>query len=158
MNQSISTKIASEIIANLKMICLALFLCALYMGIYYISHTHDRKPVSEVPWRESCYDPVFLSGNWNLDWHYHYRFAEEQRKLQKKKEIVFGNTTIEGVLTPDDFRWIMELASIDDKTKVYDDEHLISIAKKETEKDRKDFESELQSYEILMQEKGSLRT
>ena len=111
--------------------------------------------MNEVPFGGSCYDPVIMEGPWDLDWHYHYRFAELEKQMQDLKE--FANSIRKGysisqdfpyyvppVLTPEEYRYIIGMASIDDKTKTYDDEELISIAKQKAERDRKEFEFELQ--------------
>lgn len=76
-----SNIIADEIIANLKMIGIGLVLCAIYLAGFWIYHSPDRKPVSEVEFGQSCYDKglryyqnsdYYNTGGNLVEWEYYY--------------------------------------------------------------------------------------
>ena len=60
--------VANEILANLKMIGLALLLSAIFIGIFWAYHIKDRKPLSENYFGYSCYDPSMMPVNLETDW------------------------------------------------------------------------------------------
>ena len=76
-----SNIIADEIIANLKMIGIGLILCAVYLAGFWIYHSPDRKPVSEVEFGQSRYDSgmnyhhgtdYYNTGDNLAEWEYYY--------------------------------------------------------------------------------------
>ena len=67
--KTIANIIADELVANARMIALALFIAAIYIGIFLVYHHNDRKPVEEIKWGQSCYDDMnAIEGTYNLDW------------------------------------------------------------------------------------------
>lgn len=67
--KTIANIIADELVANARMIALALFIAAIYIGIFLVYHHTDRKPVAETEWGQSCYDNTnAIEETYNLDW------------------------------------------------------------------------------------------
>lgn len=70
-----SSTIANEIIGNLRMVGYATLLVAVYLLGFIIYH---KKDIKEYEFKkssylgESCYDPVWLEGDWEFDWEKHY--------------------------------------------------------------------------------------
>ena len=65
--------IANEVIANLKMVGIAVVLWSVYILGFMGVHSKDAKPMNEKSWYgESCYDPSSLSGNWMMAWQNQY--------------------------------------------------------------------------------------
>ena len=82
-----STIVADEIIANLKMIGLALLASAIFIGIFWLCHIKDRKPVSENYFGYSCYDPPSMDAGGSTDWKEVYRELKHKRFEQEDKEL-----------------------------------------------------------------------
>lgn len=77
---------AKEVVANLKMLVLALGLFIAYMLCFIISRQDDIKPMDDNSyWGESCYDPKTLSGKWWFDWERHY--AHEIQSYDRRIEL-----------------------------------------------------------------------
>lgn len=81
---------AKEIIANLKMVILAIGLFVVYMLCFIVSRQDDIKPMDDNSyWGESCYDPKTLSGRWWFDWERHYareiQFYDSRKILNQLK-------------------------------------------------------------------------
>ncbi|WP_302814051.1 zinc ribbon domain-containing protein [Leyella stercorea] len=65
--------IANEIVANLKMVGIAVILWSVYILGFMCMHSKDTKTMNENSWYgESCYDPSSLSGNWMMAWQNQY--------------------------------------------------------------------------------------
>lgn len=64
--------IANEIIANIKMIGLALILSICYIIGFIVYHTNDRAPLTDSSsyFGESCYDGI-ITGHWEFSWEKH---------------------------------------------------------------------------------------
>lgn len=61
--------IANEVVANLKMICIAIALWIAYIIGFSLIHANDTKTMDENSWYgESCYDPPMLMGSWEMYW------------------------------------------------------------------------------------------
>lgn len=68
--------IANELIANFKMLGIALLLWGGYVLCFMAIHQKDIKPLDDSSWfGESCYDPNTISGNWEMDWRIKYAFS-----------------------------------------------------------------------------------
>lgn len=65
--------VANEIVANLKMLCMAFLLWGIYMIGFVCYHSKDIAPVTETSsyFGESCYDEGFISGSWEFSWEKH---------------------------------------------------------------------------------------
>lgn len=60
---------ANEVVANLKMIGLAICVIAAYFVGFSVYHAKDKKPLNENGYfGESCYDGVIYGGNWEFSW------------------------------------------------------------------------------------------
>lgn len=71
--------IANELIANFKILGIALLLWGGYVLCFMAIHQKDIKPLDDSSWfGESCYDPNTISGNWEMDWRIKYAFFVEQ--------------------------------------------------------------------------------
>lgn len=65
--------IANEVVANLKMVGIAVILWSVYILGFMGVHSKDTKPMNENSWYgESCYDQSSLSGNWMMAWQNQY--------------------------------------------------------------------------------------
>lgn len=70
--------IANELIANFKMLGIALLLWGGYVLCFMAIHQKDIKPLDDSScFGESCYDPNTISGNWEMDWRIKYAFFVE---------------------------------------------------------------------------------
>lgn len=65
------SKVANEIIANLKMIGCAILTWLVYIGAFYVYHQDDIKELkvdsNDTDWGESCYDPEVMSGGGEMN-------------------------------------------------------------------------------------------
>lgn len=63
-----ANSVADEIIANLKMVGLAILLCTLYLGVFRICHINDTKHITSFSgYGTSCYDEVDMR-YYETDW------------------------------------------------------------------------------------------
>ena len=86
-NKARKSLLANEIVANLKMIALAILLWIAYTIGFTIYHADDKKPLDDSGyWGESCYDPSSMNGDYRLfDWENHYfRLICQERDYTKK--------------------------------------------------------------------------
>lgn len=85
-NKSNSNIVADEIIANLKMVGLAILLSAIFIGIFWACHINDRKPVFENYYGYSCYDPPMMQ-YYETDWE---KIFSEIAWERTKEEILYS--------------------------------------------------------------------
>lgn len=90
--------IANEVIANLKMVGIAVILWSVYILGFMGVHSKDAKPMNEKSWYgESCYDPSSLSGNWIMAWQNQYAikvlmapdYSKQKRTLKGIEALSF---------------------------------------------------------------------
>ena len=90
--------IANEVIANLKMVGIAVILWSVYILGFMGVHSKDAKPMNEKYWYgESCYDPSSLSGNWIMAWQNQYAikvlmapdYSKQKRTLKGIEALSF---------------------------------------------------------------------
>lgn len=108
--------IANEIVANLKMVGIAVILWSVYILGFMCVHSKDTKAMDENSWYgESCYDPSSLSGNWMMDWQNQYAklvltapdYSKLKRKLKGLEELSFSlNST---PLDPFDYARVLQM-------------------------------------------------
>ena len=91
--------IANEVVANLKMVGIAVILWSAYILGFMCIHSKDTKPMNEKSWYgESCYDPSSLSGNWMMDWQNQYAikvlmapdYSKQKRALKGIEALSFA--------------------------------------------------------------------
>lgn len=91
--------IANEVVANLKMVGIAVILWSAYILGFMCTHSKDTKPMNEKSWYgESCYDPSSLSGNWMMDWQNQYAikvlmapdYSKQKRALKGIEALSFA--------------------------------------------------------------------
>lgn len=79
--------IADEIIANLKMVGLAVLLSALYIGVFWICHIEDRKPAQTIyEYGQSCYDEQWMPSG-TFDWEEIYHSYKYQYSTMLKIQL-----------------------------------------------------------------------
>lgn len=73
-DQTIATsgsRVADEVVANIKMIGWAILVWAIYLGCFYVYHLNDIKELKmdsyDSYWGESCYDPGIMSGGGEMN-------------------------------------------------------------------------------------------
>ena len=111
-NKARKSLLANEIVANLKMIALALLLWGAYILGFTIYHANDRKPLDGSSyWGESCYDPSFTSDTRIFNWENHYYLLVCQERDYRKK-IPKSNWPVMSYepLTPADVALSIELS------------------------------------------------
>lgn len=91
--KKINTKIADEIITNLKMIGIAFALFIVFIAGFYIVHWKDHRPLNDKSsWGESCYDTPMEKQPSFLRWDQHYAI-KVLNTGDYKKPIRIGDDT-----------------------------------------------------------------
>ena len=145
--------IANEIVANLKMVGIAVILWSVYILGFMCVHSKDTKAMDENSWYgESCYDPSSLSGNWMMDWQNQYAiqvlmapdYSKLKRKLKGLEELSFSSNFTP--LDPFDYARVLQMtkeeafdyASRVAKSKKLNNDIQEQLKKEATEAARKD--------------------
>lgn len=77
-----ASSVADEIIANLKMIGIAVILSIIYLSIFWISHTDDKRHITDLSeYGISCYDEVAMQ-YFETDWEIIYNEIHDKRNKQ----------------------------------------------------------------------------
>ena len=146
--------VADEIMSNLKMIGVALFLWIIYIVGFVFYRAKDAAPLTETNsyFGESCYDTGVLTGNWEFNWEKHLATKVNYISTKKNK---YGFSEFNPMstsdylylsnLTPDR---ALEEAKRQAKVKHISDEEFAQLteeAKNEAKKDRDSFNDEISS-------------
>lgn len=145
--------IADEIVANLKMIGIALIIWVVYIIGFVCYRSKDAAPLTETSsyYGESCYDPGSLSGNWEFSWEKH--LATKINHISTKNK--FGVSEF-NPMNAADYLYVsnltsdqaLEYAKRQSKVKNIDDEYftlLTQEAKEDAKRDRDSFNDEITS-------------
>lgn len=146
--------IADEIIANLKMIGIALIIWVVYIVGFICYRSKDAAPLTETNsyYGESCYDPGILSGSWEFSWEKHLATKISYISTKKNK---YGITEF-NPLSSSEYLYLsnltpsraLEEAKRQAKAKNITDEHFTQLtqeAKEEAKRDRNSFNDEISS-------------
>lgn len=135
-----ASSVADEIMANLKMIGLAVLLCSLYIGVFWINHIDDRRPISDFrAYGSSCYDAPIMHRSYELNEEeiYKRRIAHREEcihKLEKdlEKSGIYDSNFI------DEYRsWHPS------------DEELMNQAKEEASRNKEQMFSDIYEYRLF---------
>lgn len=144
--------IADEIIANLKMIVLALIIWVVYIIGFICYRSRDAAPLTETDsyYGESCYDSGCMTGNWEFSWEKHLvsKLYYISNKLNKYGISEFNPLSVSDYLyisnlTPSQ---ALEEAKRQAKAKNISDEYLAQLtqeAKNEAKHDIDSFNDEI---------------
>lgn len=88
--------VANEIVANVKMVGLAILLCICFLFAFGIYHTNDIKPMNENSYLgESCYDDIeYIDADLMPEWERHYAWMMEEEKSRKPAKKLEGSNFI----------------------------------------------------------------
>lgn len=144
--------IADEIVANLKMFCIALIIWFVYIVGFVFIRSKDAAPLTETSsyYGESCYDPGTMSGGWEFSWERHLATKINYISPSKDKYGIpkFNPTS------PSDYVYLsnltperaLEEAKRQAKAKGISDEYFAQLtqkAKAEAKRDRDSFNDEI---------------
>lgn len=156
--------IANEVVANLKMVGIAVILWSVYILGFVCVHSKDTKPMNENSWYgESCYDPSSLSGNWMMAWQNQYAIKvlmapdySKQKKMPKGIEVLsfsinytpLGQLDYDRVLGMNKEEAFDYANSVVESKKLNKDiqERLKKEAMEAAQKDKEDFWDTINSY------------
>lgn len=146
--------VANEIVANLKMIAIALLLWTMYIVGFMYYRAKDASPLTDTNsyYGESCYDPRVMLGNWELSWEEHLAHKLNYVSIQKDINSIsdFNHMTISDYLSlsnlpPDQ---ALEKAKRYAKVKNISEDHfaqLVQEAKDDAKRNRNSFNEEISS-------------
>ena len=147
--------VANEIVANLKMIVIALLLWTVYILGFMYYRAKDVSPLTDTNsyYGESRYDPRVMLGNWELSWEEHLAHKLNYVSFQKDINNIsdFNHMNISDYLlslsnlSPDE---ALAKAKRYAKVKNISDEHfaqLVQEAKDDAKRNRDSFNEEISS-------------
>lgn len=146
--------IADEIVANLKMIGVALIIWVIYIVGFVFIRSNEAAPLTEncSYFGESCYDPVTITGNWEFSWEKHLAIninyispSKDKYGNHKYNPMSQSNYIYLSDLTPER---ALEEAKRQAKAKGISDEYfaqLIQEAKAKAKRDRDSFNHRISS-------------
>lgn len=148
------SSVANEIVANLKMIAIALLLWIVYIVGFTCYRAKDASPLTDTNsyYGESCYDPGVMSGGWEFSWEKH--LATKLNYISTKKNK-YGISDFNPMSTSD-YLYLsnlspdkaLEEAKRQAKVKNVSDDHfaqLMQEAKDDAKRDRDSFNEEISS-------------
>ena len=147
--------IANEIVANRKMIGIALIIWMFYIFGFVIYRSKDAAPLTESYsyYGESCYDPVYKPDRWEFNWEKHlvskiYHLPTKKNKygvpefdqLSTFDYLYLSNLTPERAL--EEAKYKAKVKNISDE----DFAQLTQEAKEEAKRERNSFYEEVSGY------------
>lgn len=146
--------VADEIVANLKMIGIALIIWVIYIIGFVCYRAKDVTPLTETNsyYGESCYDPGIMTGSWEFSWEKHLATKINYISTKKNK---YGFTEFNPMSTSDYLflsnltpERALEEAKRQAKSKKISDEEfsrLTQEAKEDAKRERDSFNDEITS-------------
>lgn len=146
--------IANEIVANLKMIGIALIIWIIYIIGFIFYRSKDAAPLTETNsyYGESCYDPAIMTGSWEFSWEKH--LATKISHIYTKKDK-YGIPKLDQLIASDYLYLLnptpekaLEEAKRQAKVKNISDEYFAQLtqeAKEEAKRERDSFNEEISS-------------
>lgn len=147
--------IANEIVANLKMIGIALIIWMFYIFGFAIYRSKDATPITESYsyYGESCYDPDYIGYSWEFNWEKHLLSKIEDIPTKKNKngvskfdQLITLNNHLISSMTPET---ALQIAQNQAKIKDISDEYFAELtqeAKEEAKREKDSYYEKISDY------------